>query len=56
MQNAWQLYKINAPNIRHKDFKREVAMSYLKSFQNKAKAPWRKPSNLPGQSNIQYDQ
>ena len=42
--------------ISQKSFRREIAMTYLKSFHYKPKGRGRKPSNLPGADNARFGQ
>ena len=53
LQNAWLLRQLR-DEISQKNFKRQVAMTYLKSYQNKSKGRDRKSANMPGPENARY--
>ena len=55
IQNAWFLSRQVGNNISHLNFKREIAISYVKRFQNPPKKPGRKPMNLPGGTDSRFD-
>ena len=43
-------------DIIHKEFRREIAMTYLKNYQNKPKSAARKPRVSAGVNSPRYDQ
>lgn len=55
LQNAWLLYRKKGSSITQREFRREIAMSYLLRYQCLPKAPGRKSLNLPGTHDMRYD-
>ena len=55
IQNAWFSSPQVGNNISQLNFKREIAMSYVKRFQNPPKKPGQKPTNLPGGTDSRFD-
>lgn len=55
LQNAWLLLRQQGSSILQREFRREVAMSYLTRYQFLPKAPGKKSATAPGRSDMRYD-
>lgn len=55
IQNAWLLCRARGTTITQRNFRREVAMSYLVRFQCLPKGPGRKSLTTPGRHDLRYD-
>ena len=56
LQNAWLIFKMRGVDVSQKEFKREVAMTYLKSYKCTPRSRGRKFMRLPGANNARYDE
>ncbi len=56
IQNAWQLSRIQNADMCQINFRRDIAMSYLKRFRSLPQTPGRKAAKSAGETDLRYDE